>query len=123
MLLLHADDVLRLLIPYVALMHVGRLNGDTLHARILLRNVVTRLCRHVEDRRRLGRITDNVVVDVVVIDDVRHVATLRGHCLLVYAIVGGLRCSLATGAGANATAPLTVQVTVVLTVLGHRVLC
>lgn len=53
LLLLHADDVLRLLISHVALMHVGWLYGDSLHARILLRNIVTRLRRHVEDRWRL----------------------------------------------------------------------
>ena len=46
-----------------------------LHARIIHVMAATLLGRHVEHGRSLTRIVDNNVVDVVIIDDVRDIAT------------------------------------------------
>ena len=50
-------------------------NIHPLHARIIHVMAATLLGRHVENGRSLTRVVDNNVVDVVIIDDVRDVAT------------------------------------------------
>ena len=59
-----------------------------MHARITLLSIVSGL-GHMEDRWSLGRIIDNVVIDVIVVDNVGHIATARGHRLPLNSLLLG----------------------------------
>ena len=74
---------------------------------------------HVEDGRGLARVIDNNVVDIVIVYDVRNVATLglRNTLLLV-----GRRTTTAHSEPLAIRVPRTLEASLILTLLSHGVL-
>ena len=77
----------------------------------------------MKDGRRLARVIDNDVVDIVVVDDVRDVASPRRLRLDPLLRVPGWRAATTHAESLTIRIPRSLETPLVFTLLSHRVLC